>query len=477
MSDVQITFGASQLPDISTSPAASQIRSLIILSVVTCVYLVLEVAYNASVVRVLSSVSADKPTIEGMETIGKVMASIGITLFLSRLIGLRRALSFVGVAGFLYLTISAAVSYYLDTLPAQARIDGHWLGIYRLGVIHGEIAAPDMLNARRGAPGAGPAQSSLPNSPLTTAQRLALANVALLTFHDQPSVTADAQRYLKGSVATAAARFDARTIDRMLDRFWPVYARASAQLKPGYAIAQRFFGRMTPQTYITRLKGGQYITPGTSAASRLREYCSILLYAGDPNNGLGPVSACDLPPFFSRAALCNEIEHRIGAAKSQVVNYYWPSADGPVSAVSHDLSSTAFVPPISMTLSLLSLTFSLASLAGYAALFIVYVCWPSVSARARASLQFGVTMVVAAAIATCMNGGSPFPESNRFHQGEMAARDHGIATRVWAFALDRELAVLQRVESVPQLVQLADSLPAAGHWVSWDHWKDHFTKR
>ncbi|CAJ4331293.1 Uncharacterised protein [Burkholderia pseudomallei] len=415
--------------------------SLAGLALATCIYLVFEVAYNASVVRVLSSASAEKATIEGMETIGKLMASIGVTLVASRLIGLRRALSFVGIVAVLYFTLGFAVRHYLDGLSAPARVSGHWLGMYRLAVLRGDIDAPDMLTD--------------PSEPPTTSQRLALANVALLGYGYEDAATAAAKRYLDTAVKAAAG---GAISPRQFESLWRGYTRASAKLLPYYEREKRYASHViTPTDFMNEAKTSFFI------GREVRAYCDAVIYPGNTDLGLDPVKACDLPQFLTKAQLRAEVDRRIAADARQVRAHFSPSTVGPMSEVTHDLSSTVFIPPISMSLSLLSVFLNVASLAGILAVLIVAKVRIWFFANTARMLQGTVTVIVLVGLLAWSGAGSPFPDGSRFRAGEDAARHDGAAAAVWAFALDRETTLLNLVERVDPLIALADRLPRWGH--------------
>jgi len=189
---------------------------------------------------------------------------------------------------------------------------------------------------------------------------------------------------------------------------------------------------------------------------------------------VAPVAACDLPQFLSKAQLRKEIDRRIDAGAGMVRARYVPASDGPMSEVTRDLSSTTFIPPISMTLSLLSVALNVASLAGILAVFAAYaianwrVQW--LLASTARWVQGGVTVIALVGILAAMDGGSPFATGGRFAAGEQQARSGSLAAQVWAFGLDRESSLLEVVDRLPGLTALADALPAVGQRATLEYW-------
>ncbi|RBH44860.1 hypothetical protein C3F00_038040, partial [Pseudomonas sp. MWU13-2860] len=200
-----------------------------------------EIIYNVGLVRMLSSPGLSSESIHGMEVVGKTLASIGITLALSRLVPLGRIWRYVALIALIYWGLGVLIDHEIDQLPEETRQTGHWLGLYRVALLEGKNQAPEWRHD---------------GQELTLEQRLVAANMALLLYGERTAVEPVVRQFVTERVAE---KFSAITLQPSLERFWPTYNRISTQLYPHWLRyrqhVQRFEHR-TPGTaeFVTRME-------------------------------------------------------------------------------------------------------------------------------------------------------------------------------------------------------------------------------
>lgn len=436
-SQISITSRAVPAPQ-----APVRMGGMVLFLLVTLAYLLMESVYNAGVVRMLSSPGVSKETVEGMEVIGKAMASIGITLFLSRVISMPVKWLFAPLAALIYVGLGMAVNSFIDQIPATAKVGGHWLGMYRVAVLEGRVEDRELFH-----PGMDP----------KPAQRVALANIALISKADNADIRKAGVAYIRGMVSEKVGNKD---IGPEFERFWKVYSFASEKLRPVWNwYRQQVYQQEHRQPSMAEFMSA--VADSNRYGPLFRRYKAKVLYEGKAEYGIARITAGDVPLFESKAALRARFNRFIADGKTTVVSHYIPKEWNANAGLTRDLASSVFIPPISMTLSLFSVFLNVASVAGLLAAIGVAICKP-VSTKAANHIQRAVTLSAFAAI-LALTGVSPFPDGTRFAEAQMRAASDNLAGKVWSMGLDRELQVLGFVESSETLTAWADRLPSLGN--------------
>lgn len=411
-------------------------RSLFGFLLITLAYLLAEVIYNTGVVRMLSSTGLTKETVEGMETVGKVMASIGITLFLSRLIPLRRLWQFGGLVVLLFLGLGYAVDQFIDSIPAESKIAGHWLGVYRVAVLERKVSNPDLFR---------PLAAPLP------AQRVALVNIALLANEPNGEIRRAGESYIRKKVVGA---YTDASMKEDFDRIWRAYSEASQRLRPAWNDYRRQHPKHSVQDFMANVKLNVF------ANIKYRQYCDTVIYAGNKELGLARVTMGDIPLFKSREALYADFKAMRTSNRQVAMDHYLPDETRADATLTRDFAASVFIPPISMTLSLFSILLNLASALGTA----VVLVFAGLGVGTEASRGWVLRCASASAFALIfvVSGNVPFPASAHFsaaYEGLDSSKPH---EWLWKSALEREQFILGSVGQMPMLVELADKLPELG---------------
>lgn len=427
------------------APLRRRQAALLLGLLLTLLYLLAEVAYNLGLVRMLSSPGLDRAAIQGMETVGKAMAALGITLFISRLLPLRRLWLYPLLALALYAGLGVALDRVIEQLPAPAKRAGHWLGMYRVAALEGEVADQE-LNTPGGAPSAG--------------QRLAMVNLALLLYADQREVEHAARRYLTLKVDN---HIDQLALERDFARFWQAYSSASSRLEPAWNWYRRQ-GEAQQRGSVTLTAFMDELARNPQYGPELRRYQHTLLYPGNPALGLAPVTAKDIPLFLEQAQLRQYINLLIESDTLQAVEHFAPdtgSHANPRSQLTRDLSVSVFIPPISMSLSLFSTFLNLASLLGLAVALVLSAGGGRWAAPARQRAAQCVTVVLALGALAAFNT-PPFAAHSKFAASSAKAGQDSVLQQLWVSAINHEALLLDTAGQLPLLTTAADQLPALG---------------
>lgn len=429
----------------AATPCPNRQSLLWVSFVITLLYLLAEIVYNVGLVRMLSTPGLSKETIEGMEVIGKAMASIGITLFISRLVQLRRAWLYLLLTVVIYLTLGVAVNRVIDQLPEHTKRAGHWLGMYRVAALEGHVADQSL---------------NTPGHALSSGQRMALVNLALLMYGDQREVEKAARQYL---VAKVGDHINYAALEHDFDRFWRTYSDASAKLEPLWdwyrkkilAEEQR---NPTLREFVAEVeKSAQY-------GGKMHEYNRTVLYKGNPVLGLAPVTARNIPLFLNQEQLRNYVSMLIESEKFAAANHFAPDA-GKTSAQSaqltRDLSFSVFIPPVSMSLSLFSTFLNVASLVGVA-LALALSAAPGKWSNPRLVKAAQCLTVAATLGALALLDMPPFQPHSQFATTSARAAQDSMLQRLWIGAINREELLLETVGSLSIVRAAGDKLPWLG---------------
>jgi len=438
-------------PAVTTSlAAAAPLRlgrqyALLASFLITLLYLLAEVAYNVGLVRLLSSPGLSKDTIQGMETVGKAMASLGITLFISRLLPLRRWWLYPLLIVTLYSGLGVAMDRVIDQLPDQAKRAGHWLGMYRVAALEGQVADQD-LNPAGGT--------------LSSGQRMAMVNLALLMYADQGAVEHEARQYLAAKVTN---HIDYIALDNDFARFWQAYSAASSQLEPAWNWYRHKTEAQQRQS-ATLKEFMAALEQNPQFGGQLKNYNKTVLYKGNPALALPPVIARDIPLFLNRDQLRQYFHLLIESNTLKAVDHFAPDT-GPkasqTSQLTRDLSVSVFIPPISMSLSLFSTFLNVASLLGLLVAYGLGETRGQWAAPGRLkTAQCATVLLVLGALATCNM--PPFAPHSKFAASSEKALQQNVLQRLWVAAINHEALLLETAGSLPLVTAAADRLPKLG---------------
>lgn len=396
----------------------------------TALYCVLELFYNLSLAVFVSSAQTTAENFERLETVGKLLAAGGLSLFVSGVCSKWRGILFAVCLPVFFAGITVAFDSVLNGLPDTAKKAGMHLGAYRNLVINGDIPAPGIIPGKIG-----------------TAESVALANIPLL-LPEGARVSDEVLSWLTGaspgSDASAKAAIDAlwKSYSSVMDTIAPHYPTYAIQSKkfldamPSGGSAAREKVRVWAEGRFVRKSGG--IRPGLSREAFIAEVLArhpagekwrqAVVVPAVAKLGVAEMRAGDFPAGLDekgfRLWLGKRLSDSVATARA--------SADGAVEAsVAKDLIASAFVPPMSMALSQASLFLNLGLL--FAAL---------VARTGSGRAPFAIKIAPLAAFSLwAFSIPSELPEPFRRNQESMARASFGGA--VWAASINAETGLLR----------------------------------
>lgn len=346
--------------------------ALWILSVTYCTA---ELIYNLALVEMFSAPSVSLSTFEDIETLGKSLAAFGLSLFICRWWRPRIALPLFAVCfPLLFVGIGHAYERAIDALPKQAQTAGYYLGAYRNLVVNGDLMNTTLWDPQRGA---------------NTEQKIVLTNMALIPYSgvDTARTVID---WMYGSDTDMREQLQAN-----VDTLYLGYASVMGKLEPfyaKYAIESRRWNNLKDGMFkdmyakeFTRLSGG--VAPGLSKAQFydalrstnpvLAQFHNAVIIEAVPKLGVAALRMGDIPPFVTKEQFDAQIFGHIQSASAQAR----AGADDVLkNPHAKRIIAAAYVPSISMALSLISLLLNASLLLGAPVRWVcVRVATPSVA--------------------------------------------------------------------------------------------------
>lgn len=382
-------------------------------------YVAFEATYHHALIDLLSSPDTTRSQIDAIEWVGKALAGLGITLVLSRSLRLGFLLSILTLGASIF-AVDRSFDYLLDQLSPQARVQGYWLAEHRQSVIDHDAAPP---------PGSESSE---------IATRLALAHIALLRFADLAT-----QSGIEAQTRERQERLlrDAR---KQVRDHWPAYARDMRKLKDAwrkYQRASRKFERSRlrysyfAQKRFAQKAGG--LEPGiTDEQTFVRELAKanseegLFVYTMRrtvilPAIGEFPdVYGEDVPLHMNKATYLKHFDDIIDQRASRLIPSVATIAENPNA---RDADAAVFVPPLSLSLSLLSVLTNAAMLVGIALIWL--------HERRRVPSQRRVLAMYALPLVGVLGfwlvSAQPFQAHSDWRHWQDSAAKTGMLPRIW----------------------------------------------
>ncbi|WZB61844.1 hypothetical protein WJ970_33730 [Achromobacter xylosoxidans] len=121
-------------------------RTTTITIALTLVYIVCELIYNLGLVDFLSSKNTEITVFNRLEFFGKSLSSIGISLFLIKVLPTKRIIhrlaAFTALVPIVFIVESAAFDHLIDSLAPEKKAQAYALGVYRNAALNGHIPSP-----------------------------------------------------------------------------------------------------------------------------------------------------------------------------------------------------------------------------------------------------------------------------------------------------------------------------------------------
>lgn len=415
-------------------------------------YCVAELSYNLSLVEFVSSANTSAAALENLERVGKGLAAFGLANVLVKLLGgaakslagasssvtikaAARMLSgaralalFVTLCPLAYWAISSGFDAAVANLPHAAKVEGYYLGAYRTLVLEGSLADPDLAAA----------------SSQRIQDKLLLVNLPL---------AAGAGKDPQTRVVNFVYGDDNASFDKEIALLWEVYDSVANRIDPlwsYYAIESRkagnqkgLYGELYAKEFAKRTGG---IPPGLSKEAfnaevqkrypALETYRQSVVIPAQPAIGMPALRMGDIQSGLDQAGFSKFIQKHIDDAKAGS-----RAKAEKVEELAHStgLIGSAFIPPMSMTLSLMSFGMNAALLAGG---IVGLLLWPLARfPAARALAKASNVCFVALALGWIFTQSGGFSGEPARWQAKVAGQ--GMFSALWARAIDGEAAVLR----------------------------------
>jgi hypothetical protein len=312
--------------------------------VATLAYCAAELAYNMSLVEFVSSANTSADAFEGLERVGKALGALGLSMAVARMFFNQWKLlaALAVMAPVAYMAIDKSFNAYVDGLPHEVKVEGYYLGAYRTLVLGGQLADPDF---------AGPEAS--------IERKLRLLNLPLAAGSGKDA-RAQVSEYVYGSDQ------DSKRLDKEIGELFGIYNSISRKIDPLYGYyaieSKKIPGGAFHNAYVRGfMKKSGGIPPGLTKEQFNEEiqksYPSLVTYRAtvaipaQPSIGMAALRMGDIPAGLDEPAFHQFFTDHLKKAQS-----LRNEKAGEVETLSHSKSliSSTFVPPLSMSLSLLS---------------------------------------------------------------------------------------------------------------------------
>lgn len=305
----------------------------------TAVYLLCEVIYNLGLVEFLSSKNTEISVFENLETFGKVLSSIGLSLIFIMLVknSKTKLIAFAVLVPVLYMCETFGFHHLVDSLPTETKVAGYYSGVYRNAVINGSI--PD---------------SQL--SELTPYNRVMLSNImALSTNKDVIRKKVDELLYKAPESKEIVALYsNYQKLTSTIEPYYSTYAITSKRWggfegKAKEAIDKEFIKRSgLPQG----LNKEQFYSAVAEKSPSFKAYLETVIIPGDEKFGIAEIKGKDIPLGMNQEQFKVFVELKIKDILSKTaIN----EANFDKLPHSYNLISSVFIPPLAIFLSLLSI--------------------------------------------------------------------------------------------------------------------------
>jgi hypothetical protein len=314
--------------------------------VITALYLLFEIFYNLGLVEFLTSKNTEISAYDMLESFGKFLSSVGLTLLAIKLIqdNKKKLVAACLLIPCLFVVETAVFNSIVDNLPQEMKVSAYYAGVYRNGVLNGTIEDESLVS-------------------LTPYNRVVLANIGSYAAGTRVRSAVD------GLLSGPAIQPD-------IDGLYANYAKLSDSLNPLYEVyaleSKKFaeFKGMLGEEALHRFKRrSNGIAPGltraqffqalaghSSSVARFNETVFI-----KPNDKLGipGLRGADLPLGMDRKAFEGFFGKQVALAVSKS-KISVASVDNLPYA--RELVASVVIPPIALALSFVSIVLNASAL-------------------------------------------------------------------------------------------------------------------
>lgn len=314
--------------------------------IITALYLLLEIVYNLGLVEFLTSKNTEISAYNMLESFGKFLSSVGLTLLIIKLVqdNKKKLIASVALIPCFFVVETVVFDCIVDNLPQEMKVNAYYAGVYRNGVLNGTIEDKAL-------------------STLTPYNRVVLANIASYAAGTSKRSAVDRL------VSTPASMHD-------VDGLYENYAKLSDTLNPLYDVyaleskkVAEFKGMLGEEATHRFQRRSHGIAPGLTRAEFFnalgRQSPSVARFNRTvfikPNEKLGiqGLSGADLPLGMDKTAFAAFFGEQVASAvsKSRISTATVDSLP-----YARELVASVVIPPIALVLSFVSIVLNSAAL-------------------------------------------------------------------------------------------------------------------
>lgn len=314
--------------------------------IITALYLLLEIFYNLGLVEFLTSKNTEISAYNMLESFGKFLSSVGLTLLIIKLVqdNKKKLIASVALIPCFFVVETVVFDCIVDNLPQEMKVNAYYAGVYRNGVLNGTIEDKAL-------------------STLTPYNRVVLANIASYAAGTSKRSAVDRL------VSTPTSLQD-------VDGLYENYAKLSDTLNPLYDVyaleskkVAEFKGMLGEEATHRFQRRSHGIAPGLTRAEFFnalgRQSPSVARFNRTvfikPNEKLGiqGLSGADLPLGMDKTAFAAFFSDRVASAvsKSRISTATVDSLP-----YARELVASVVIPPIALVLSFVSIVLNSAAL-------------------------------------------------------------------------------------------------------------------
>lgn len=313
-------------------------RKLLILF--TAIYVFCEVIYNIGLVEFLTSKNTEINVFEHLETFGKTLSSIGLSLIFLSLVknSKLKVITFLVLAPSLYIAETVGFDSFIKNLSPETKVAGYTAAVYRNAVINGTISDDRFKE-------------------LSAYNKVVLSNIMSLA-ESKAQINNEVSRLFIQSPTPDSINDLYSNYSKLTGTIEPYYANYAIESKrwDGFdgtakVLIDKEFMRRTggiPQG----LKKEQFIKAVSEKSQSFKTYQEMVIIPGNEKLGIKELAGRDVPMGLTKEQFTQFVSSKF----SEISNKTKISASN-VEQLPHsfDLISSVFIPPLAIVLSLMSI--------------------------------------------------------------------------------------------------------------------------
>jgi hypothetical protein len=246
-------------------------------------YILAEVVYNLGLVEFLTSKNTEVGTFDSLETFGKTLSSIGLSLVLLHLVTNPRhkLVAFLLMVPALYTAETVGFDRFVRSLPAEVKVAGYVSAVYRNAVLNGNLEDKRFTE-------------------LTSYNRVMLSNVMSLN-KDKDQMQEQVRKLLYKSLDSAEVRklyTNYESLTAAIDPYYATYAIESKRWDGYKGKTQELIDREFMQR-TGGLKQGlnkaQFLAAVAERSPSFKAFQDSVIVPGNSELGIVPLTGKDLP--------------------------------------------------------------------------------------------------------------------------------------------------------------------------------------